>query len=291
MSLSIHERAAEKLPLSVSHASPNLQEIISPFLARDILNEGTLVWEYESTLDQQLFLKLRSRLIVALGPGTLPYHNLTHAVTVEERTMRLCQEAGVEERVTYLMRLAALAHDLFHSGNPYRQLTNPREYPDLSNEEYAVVKVDELLKDSLELYERVRLQSLILATSFGQSDVSAVPRSELFREYRPHYYLEKILAFADVNFLESALDELLRGSLAVGEENGIALKLNEEVRDILIGFQSHIGSCLEDLETILPSKSYERYRRLHCNRASQIESLDKAGSAEYELCLKIFQGS
>jgi len=133
-----------------------------------------------------------------------------------------------------------------------RQLVEGVDRRDLSNEEYAALKADEILRGQLSIAQRLTIQGLILATSFGQG--GKLPYPSYNRNYRPTTNLEKILAFADVNGLDLEFDEWVEENFAIIRENrGIGVKEDFDwwIQGRL-GFLQYLQDKLNDVKGILP---------------------------------------
>jgi hypothetical protein len=151
---------------------------------------------------------------------SLSYYNRHHLLDVEGLAWGIADDCFLPREAIRLLRIAALTYNLGHSGHRYRQPTSPSEYPDFSNEEYAAVLADRLVADFLSLEDRLTLQGLILATTYGQNVLDRVPVRALLRPYAPTTPLECILAFADVgSTLVSEFSYLLRSFFELAQEN------------------------------------------------------------------------
>ena len=118
-----------------------------------------------------------------------------------QQARELARAARLDPICAQILELAALFHDYGHAGNTYRQLVPTALRSDLSNEEYSALRADEIVGERLNVQQRVALQGLILATSFGQANLERIPepiRETAYRPYQPTTKLEMLLAFADV---------------------------------------------------------------------------------------------
>jgi len=143
----------------------------------------------------------RQELEHRLQKSTNPYHNKQHAEEVVQATETLLDNLAspnlFSETEKLLLIECAWRHDDGHFGSAYRQ-----EVVDdgLSNEEYAVTLLEQDLQGRLDEESLKFMKDNILATSFGQNDVSKLPKGKqhYFRPYKPGTDSQKLLALADV---------------------------------------------------------------------------------------------
>jgi hypothetical protein len=285
-------QALTRIPLKLKEGNPNLQRILSPSLVLELM-ELSIEIPITHTLDNPVvFEMIRATIANAASQGVLDYHNYIHSYTVEERVQRLCEFANVPPYEMRLLQIAALMHDLFHSGDVYRQRTSPETYPDLSNEEYSAVAGDKMLGKYLSLSERVALQGLILATTFCQDKISDLPNPDMFRDYRPYSKGERLLAFADVNVLEGSFVHLLTDAILVFSERGAIERLSnhEVLHDELSSFLRHVEHSLSSIRHDIDNNAYERFHQLLAIRTKQVNGILRAGSAEWLLSERIMSG-
>jgi hypothetical protein len=260
--------------------------IVAPSLALDVLagNEASAV-----VLDSSSFELVRRKivaLIVSVEGGNA-YHHMGHYFAVEERAERLSKEAYLSTRETFLLRIAALCHDLAHCGSTYRQIRSLADYPELSNEEYAALLADEVLQGVVCIEDRIAIQDLILATSFGQLDSSGLPLAKLWRPYAAKTHLERLLVFADVNGLEHSLTRFIEDFLDVALEGSYLDKAMqaEFASAAMVGFLGHVSEVLNSVAELFPTIVASRYQALLATRRFQAEQIAVSGTFEAELFL------
>jgi hypothetical protein len=267
-------------PLGLA-GNPNLQTIVSPILGRDLAVSLFHAPEAWSCLSEAKLTSLRGLIVGVLVGSDLPYHNLNHALKVEARAIRLGKAAGLTGSEMNLLRLAALCHDLLHSGSRYRQQKANIECPALSNEEYSVLKADELLASELTIYERLLLQAAILATSFAQK-AEVVEDKSLARGYAPSSKLEQLLAFADIGGVETTFAEFVDDSLLIARENNDFNKMKsvQKFQGSAVWFNDYVTSELTLVQPYLPPGTYNHLVDLLKKRRARIEQLLSPNSVE-----------
>ena len=196
--------------------NPNTQTIISPDL-RLAMQSQKPGPRPDRVLPEELFVSLKAKILTEQRENGHDYHNDIHALTVMRRVSRLCDslQDPVIESERQLLQIAALMHDYGHAGRLERDLAEQAERPDLSNEEYAALKADEFFGRHLSLDQRLRLQGLILATSyyFASQNGNSQPHT-----YHAYTNSEKVLALADLGTFEEGVDRWIEDSFKVLSE-------------------------------------------------------------------------
>lgn len=255
--------------------NPNTAAVIAPTLARDIANNGLYRMQPEAIT--RCIGKVKSELRHA----ELPYHNYQHSVDLYKRLLLVKKFAKPEIYSSIdwnLLTLAVWSHDLAHSGSPYRQLQHNAHAPSLSNEEYTCLYVDNLLLTDLGTVERLALQGLILATSFGQKHTQA-PTKALTRRYRPYSQAEHILSLIDIGAAPfEGFNQWVEDAIRLGHELG--------------------HNSPEAIKTFICSPNHENFfdltgSRLECvvnvlskHRFIQLSERLKACRLEYRNCIE-----
>lgn len=244
--------------------NPNTATIVAPTLARDISSKGL------QSEQPVAIIRAIKKVQSELRKATLPYHNYAHSADLNRRIQLMRQSAGPETQSSVdwnMLTLAAWAHDLAHSGSPYRQLQQNSHAPTLSNEEYACIIVDNLLQTTLGTTERLILQGLILATSFGQTHTQA-PNKALVRRYRPYSPAEHILALADIGAAPiEGFDKWCSDAIKLGHEllgHTLDHDTSKKVEAFICSpnhenFFDLIRARLECLVNLLPRKQYNEF--------------------------------
>jgi hypothetical protein len=197
--------------------NPNTSVVISPLLAEEIREQGEI---REGNGDPVHWLTALRELMESLNLSSGYYHNAQHAQSVHGRMMLIEECSAFEFPSGLLWVLAALGHDLHYSGSMYRQLLVGIDHPELSNEEYACLIMDQLVARALSPADRLRLQGMILATSFGQRPEDGCA-ADLVRPYKPYSPAERSLAFADVGSVAmGTAEDWLRDCIRLAAERG-----------------------------------------------------------------------
>lgn len=247
---------------NATHSTANNRTIISPLLARDLTHQSV-------SPPVELSAAQRSELVrwgvAQMNEGGHVYHNAVHVQRVIERVNLLAQAAALDPREAQLLELGAAFHDLGHSGCTYRQLVPGAPRSDLSNEEYAAIRADEQLAGCLCPAQRLTVQGLILATSFGQADPEGIPaeiREVAYRPYRPVTLGERMLAFADVSNALGSFATFDSESAAMAEEQGVR-SLPATIDGYFrrqLSFLEYVQSRLEAISAALPAAAVAQYQ-------------------------------
>jgi hypothetical protein len=207
--------------------------------------------------DLSFWSRLVSEVLSDMKGLKLAYHNDTHCVQVCNLSLELLDsmqtnlqlsqnffiqqfdkvnsEIDRDKSMQSIIFLAALFHDYFHSGVQYRQLTNPKDYSEYSNEEYSNYKMRLKLENIITPDALREIESLILATSFGQKFVSHLAegiQARIYRDYEPQSSAARLLCFADIAQSCLSLEYFYHQSTLAMEESGHASTSN---KDYLIG--------------------------------------------------------
>jgi hypothetical protein len=196
--------------------NPNTQTVISPDLRLAIQSQKPGA-RPDRILPEELFVALKAKILTEQRENGHDYHNDMHALTVMRRVARLCDslQDPVTDAERQLLQIAALMHDYGHAGRLERNLAEHAERPDLSNEEYSALKADEFFGRHLSLDQRLRLQGLILATSYYFATKNAAARAPVYLAYTNS---EKVLALADLGTFEEGVDRWVEDSFKVLSE-------------------------------------------------------------------------
>ena len=240
--------------------NPNTAVILSPLLQQ--AQEANPEWLLEESkeIDEDRYQTIVGRVLQDLSQLPHAYHNVEHTRTVLGRVEKLASQSSLDASQTRMVQLAALFHDYGHAGQTFRQEVIGVDRSDLSNEEYAAIIADEMLGEYLSVPQRVQLQGLILATTFGQQNAAAIPDASYLRDYTPTTSLEKLLSFADINSLEDSMSDWMRENFAVLEESA-TIPITQSFDDYLEGrlkFLDYMKSKLESVESMLT----EEYRNV-----------------------------
>jgi hypothetical protein len=124
-------------------------------------------------------------------------------------------------------------HDFGHSGTTRRADAVPAPVrADLSNEEFAALRVHTLFREILSPEEITYIQTGILATTFGQPELGYGPRSDS----------EKILAFADIADFMDGRDTSIENGLNVLRETS-AEKMPENFEHFIENRKNFLAYC------------------------------------------------
>jgi hypothetical protein len=146
-------------------------------------------------------IKQRKVLIKRLKNLNHTYHNYYHTTQVVDRVSEFLEHLDnpilLSESSKFLLIESAWRHDDLHCGKRYRQLS---EGGDLSNEEVSVLQAKVELNQFLNIDQLNEIESNILGTSFGQSNIEILPdgNTNLLRNYQADTIPSKILALADI---------------------------------------------------------------------------------------------
>lgn len=183
-------------------------------------------------LDEQRRVVLQRPLNARLSRLKNAYHDMGHALEVEERVTALVHGLSdtasiLSDRERILLIEAARRHDDEHSGSTYRQIKDPKLGKNLSNEEWAVLLLMADNEDTGKMLGQKDLEfmkGLILATSFGQDKPEKLPegRSNCYRSYQPESPAQKMLALADVGGFMKGWKEWVEESFRVLEEGPLS---------------------------------------------------------------------
>lgn len=272
----IHEQPSQQQPgVPAQHPSENAntQRIFSEALQRDLQNPNTQ--GIRKPLTDADFSMLKYRVLSSMP--NLPYHNREHVELVMHRVEEAARACGRTEREVTLLKLAAMYHDYDHAGNTYRQDVPGADRNDLTNEEYAAIAADNDLKDYLTVDERVTLQGLILATSFGQNQnaldaaFKGAQRPELVRPYSATTDLENILALADVSNFDLTFDSWLKDNYNVVTETPVSRRpesFDEFLRQ-RTGFLGYVQMRLDAVKELMMPSVYDA----SCAKLTEFKSL------------------
>lgn len=230
-----------------------------------LLAQGTPEQGADLTAVETIREKLRTRLESLQNQ----YHNQEHSAEVAKRTGDLLGHLAnpelVSPRERQLMIEAAWRHDDDHAGNTYRQLVEGVNGGSMSNEELAVLLAIDDMRTLLNTTDIEFLESLILATSFGQSATAlqkAFPndphlQQNLKRDYAPKTPIQKLLALADVGGFRKGWDEWVNESLRLVEEQGSVPEDVDAWLKTREGFTIYyIKPLLESLQSVLTPEFY-----------------------------------
>lgn len=171
---------------------------------------------------QEIIDSARPALFERLEKLTNPYHNKQHMEEVSQNVEvilnNLNDPSVLTDKQKYLLIEAALRHDDGHVGNTYRQDVSGDE---LSNEEYAVVLLRQDLQGKLGDDDLKFVADNILATTFGQGDISKLPKGKesYFRSYEAETPAQKLLALADVSGFTKGWESFMDTSLLIFQES------------------------------------------------------------------------
>ncbi len=242
----------------MSSINPNTQEVISPLL-RLALASPTKEASSLTPLNDAEFDRLKISALSRIREecDVNPYHNSQHIELVLKTIDTIIQNLSekISQREATLLRLAALYHDFGHPGKTIRSTVN-RDIPrkDLSNEEYAALIADQDLQNHLTAKERLDLQGLILATTFGQAE----------KPYKPTTKLERLLAFADIgNFIEG-FDAWLINNRDVIKETDPEKRPKNMIEFIKtrLAFIKHVEEKLVDIKEFLDPRFFDQLRSM-----------------------------
>lgn len=188
--------------------NPNTAVVIAPTLQKDYdeFDWNSYDPAKEKGISPNTFFKIVQAIVQNAFKDDIrhPYHNLDHVLDVIGRVYKIIPllKSPFAEHERQCCLIAAWAHDALHCGEGYRQLCK-RDiiHKDKSNEEASCIFIDEILKEAgFSVPMRLRIQGIILATSFGQLPDQVPPehRELLARPYQPHTIHEIIVAFCDV---------------------------------------------------------------------------------------------
>ncbi|PIR82928.1 hypothetical protein COU19_03260 [Candidatus Kaiserbacteria bacterium CG10_big_fil_rev_8_21_14_0_10_56_12] len=213
----------------------------------------------EAPLSDEQYAELRERILALIENecGKNPYHNRPHTEVVERRFLRLAEEARLSLGETQLGGVMALFHDFGHVGRTIRQETpNITEWKELSNEEYAAVKIDEILQHYLSHNNVVATQMGVLGTAFGQTT------GKYERPYRPLSAVDALLAFADIAGFVEGFDAWIKESLNVYREMPLAdlPETFDGYREATKGFVGYVRTKLSAIEPLIGEEAASRYR-------------------------------
>ncbi|MDO8648216.1 MAG: HD domain-containing protein [Candidatus Peregrinibacteria bacterium] len=211
----------------------------------DIHDEQLEQWEREVLVD------------IERDAAELSYHNDQHTREVIARVKNLASHSKLSPQQQKLLVLAALFHDYGHAGQTIRQTSPKKDIhgEDLSNEEFAARKAREKLGASLSVGQIIRLQEMILRTSFGQN----VQGSPHYRDYAPKEDQDTLLALADVGaFMEKSFEQWVEESLRVLVESAALPQDFAAWKKNRTGFLGgYVRSKLEAVKHQLDEKYYQ----------------------------------
>jgi hypothetical protein len=213
------------------------------------------------------------------------YHNVPHSEDVEARFQILAEHAniisngnGERKKMTevqkQLGRLRALFHDVGHSGTSMRRDAIPApKRADLSNEEFAALRVHTFLSPIFSPEDITYIQTGVLGTTYGQEELGYGPRSDS----------EKLLALADVADFMGGLETMINNSFKVMEELP-ATQFPATFEQFVNGRQTFLAYCRTRLMSVQQILDDEFYKKLaHDLDGLQIEVLEySAMSQKYE---------
>ncbi len=231
-------------------SSPNLQKVQSSSLFDAIIATQRSMDEAPVLLSQSHFAAITNAVLADIGRLTNAYHNRLHTEQVMACCQILATAAQLSALDTQTLLLGGLFHDFDHPGTTLRQKVPSAIRNDLSNEEFAAIKADEVIDSALSPKQRLQLQGLILATSFGQKTAASLDELlgvRLQRDYAPYTPLEKLLAFADIGRFMLSPEAHVRGSLATLKESGAQPESYDEWLQGELGFLSYIETHMNGI--------------------------------------------
>jgi len=260
--------------------NPNTKNHLSESL-RDLI-QADKDWDtYEDReVPENLYTKIEKSVLKDLDKLSHPYHNKQHTQNVISRAMELAESAQLGSKDKQLLRIAALFHDYDHAGNTFRQSVEGCERNDISNEEFAAIKADEIVGNLLSPCQRLSLQGMILATSFAQNNPDMLPDYSYQRDYKPIEKLEKFLAFSDINNLEDSLEDWMAQNYAILQESGrggIADNFDKYLEGKL-SFLSYVQMKLDDVKPFISSDAVSKLQNSLNKRIDQIKIIKESGS-------------
>ena len=254
-----------------SFENPNHKVIIAPTLRCDIETHGLTEHEPKWALLEKAVKELQYDMNIQEILN--PYHNVSHAIKVHNYVTQLLGllKNAASEKTKAIVCSGALTHDRGHCGKLIRQ----NVYFDTfhSNEEYTATIMDPIWQPVFSTCDRLRLQGIYLATSFGQSNPSL---GSLYRNYAPITLEERLVCMADVGVVAlGSLCDHLKDACHLAFEYGI--KEQNQVIEFLtsngqLGFYDFAALRLQALEPDLTPVGYRRLvSRLNQNRAELLE--------------------
>lgn len=210
---------------------------------------------------KRLLDEVRPTLFERLEKLTNPYHNKQHmeevAQNIEELLNNLNDPNLFNNKQKLLIIEAALRHDDGHSGNTFRQEVSG---DNLSNEEYAVALLKQDLQGKLEEDDLKYIEGNILATTFGQNDMSKLPKDSYFRSYKAETPSQKLLALADISGFTKGWEKYMDTSLLIFQESPKNIPRNIDewlmVQQRFISF--YISPLLAKVEDLLQPIYFEQ---------------------------------
>lgn len=243
------KRFVASLPLSLVH-NFNISRIFSPSLCHDIVAADYILQTPAILLSQQQLTQLIHETLNEIGDTANLYHNRHHTEQVIQCCKIMAKSTKLPPEDQQLLILAALFHDFGHSGTRLRQYTDHVQRTDISNEEFACIAADERLAKKLSLSQRIELQGLILATSFGQQDPdisNPAEKARIQRNYAPYSKLEHILALADIGRFILGFEAYLDGSLSFLQESNLhSLRFTQWCQNE-INFLAYIDKVIDNM--------------------------------------------
>lgn len=279
---------SETEPAITGESPPALPTTLTEAIQRQKDGEVVAPPDGEPPLTEEQYEALRGTILAALERDCAenPYHTAAHTEEVEDRFLGLAAAARLNPAARQLGGLGALLHDYGHAGRTIRQETPATtDRTDLSNEEYAALKADELLKDSLTDAQITTVQVGILGTTFGQGPTSSHPR-----EYRPLGKVDQLLAFADIAGFTKGFNGWMEESLQVFREmNAAALPATfEDMVKGRVGFLKYIGAKLAEVAPLIgPDQTAELQTQL----AAVSTALETGGAEPYRATFEAIRAS
>ena len=256
------KRFSAALPVNLAH-NINVSRIISLRLCRDIVLADYVLATPPILLSKQQLTGIIHDALNELGVTVNQYHNRQHTEQVIQCCEILAKSTKLSLEDQQLLILAALFHDFGHSGTRRRQHTDNVQRNDISNEEFACIEADERLAEKLSVLQRIELQGLILATSFGQQDPDISDPAEkamILRHYAPHSKLEHILALADIGRFILGFKAYLNGSLFfIQEANLISLSFTQWCQNE-INFLAYIEKVIDNMSQFIEADYIEQLK-------------------------------
>lgn len=271
-----------------------------------LLEEKKLFVEQPLQKTKEIIESLRTTLKNRLEKLTNKYHNKQHAEDVATNLQTLL--ANLEntnlfsDKIKLLLVECALRHDDGHSGNTFRQDVFSDDdliSDDLSNEEYAVILLEEDFRGKLNIEDINFMVAHILATSFGQNDISKFPKNKehYYRSYEPKTDSQKLLALADVMGFNKGWDKWVEDSFCLYEESkqSVPDNVDEWIKRQKNFVNNYIQPLLKSVENLLKQEYITQLKReldIISQRLLELEeNLANPERVEYKARLKSIKES
>lgn len=213
------------------------------------------------------------------------YHNYQHTEEVAGNIADLIEHLSdahlLSDREKLLLIESAWRHDDDHSGNLYRQEVYRSN---LSNEEHAVVLLKDDLEDKIPRKDMDFLAENILATSFGQLDVSRLPvdKHHYYRPYKPSSPAQKLLALADIGSFKKGWEHWISESFRLTRETKSTSpwELDEWLRRRDVFARVHLTHVLHDCYDYLNAEYFRHLEQRLGSISGNINMLRDPGNLE-----------